>query len=474
MTTTETLRDRAEARVGTVLRGKWRLDAVLGVGGMASVYSATHRNQARVAIKLMHPEIAAEAEVTERFRREGYLGNVVDHPGTAKVLDDDVTEDGSPFLVMELLEGETVEERSTRKDRTLPVSEVVAVADKALDVLAAAHDKGVVHRDLKPENLFLTVQGELKILDFGIARMREVAPESHTRTRVGALLGTPAYMAPEQARGRWDDVDARTDIWALGATLFTLLAGRFVHEGSTVQEQLILAGSARAPSLATVAPAAPVWLVQLVDRALSFEKAARWPDARTMQAWLRQHITGDKEPERLSLPVPSVLRSNVFVMRRSSSHSDTELAETTARPVAEDISSIPPPAQRRTRALRGGGGWALGVAAGVLWWRASDPPIASGPVPEATVRVAGPAIAATVAPVVEKPAEPPVRDKPAEPASAAADPSRPTPPGGHPVGPRSRPSGDKPGADKPGEARPASTGAPVAPPASANPFDRRF
>src|SRR5262245_22960662 len=230
MSSTDSLRLRAEARLGSVLRGKWRLDEVLGVGGMASVYAATHRNQSRAAIKLVHPEIASEPEVTERFLREGYLANAVDHPGTAKVIDDDVSDDGSPFLVIELLEGETVEQRWERKGRRLPVYEVIAIADKLLDVLAVAHDKGIVHRDLKPENLFLTTSSDLKVLDFGIARMRELPAEGHTRTRLGALLGTPAFMAPEQARGRWDEVDARTDIWAVGATLFTLLTGRFVHQ----------------------------------------------------------------------------------------------------------------------------------------------------------------------------------------------------------------------------------------------------
>src|SRR5262245_35849722 len=163
MSTADPVTERAQARVGAILRGRWRLDGVLGVGGMATVYAATHRNQARVAIKVLHSEIALDPEVTERFLREGYLANGVEHPGTAKVLDDDVTDDGSPFLVMELLEGETVEARWDRKQRRLPLSEVMAIADQILDVLAAAHNKGIVHRDLKPENLFLTKTGELKI-----------------------------------------------------------------------------------------------------------------------------------------------------------------------------------------------------------------------------------------------------------------------------------------------------------------------
>ena len=101
--------ERATARIGAVLKGKWRLDAVVGIGGMASVYAATHRNQARVAIKMLHPEVALDKEVTARFLREGYVANAVGHPGTVTVLDDDISEDGAPFLVMELLTGHTLD-----------------------------------------------------------------------------------------------------------------------------------------------------------------------------------------------------------------------------------------------------------------------------------------------------------------------------------------------------------------------------
>src|SRR5262245_4415329 len=134
MPSAESMSERAQARVGSVLRGKWTLDRVLGVGGMATVYAATHRNQSRVAIKVLHAEIAADPEQTARFLREGYVADVVDHPAVATVLDDDVTADGAPFLVMELLEGETVEARWDRKERRLPASEALAIVDQVLDV----------------------------------------------------------------------------------------------------------------------------------------------------------------------------------------------------------------------------------------------------------------------------------------------------------------------------------------------------
>ncbi|MCA9631121.1 MAG: serine/threonine protein kinase, partial [Myxococcales bacterium] len=233
----DSLVQRAQARVGSVLNEKWTLESLLGVGGMAAVYAATHRNKKRGAVKLLHPELSHEPTIRQRFLREGYVANTVDHPGAVRVDDDDVTEDGAAFLVMELLEGETLESRAERKGGRLPVSEVLPVADQLLDVLIAAHAKGIVHRDLKPENLFLTRAGVLKVLDFGIARLRE-NNEKSTATQTGSTMGTPAFMAPEQARGRWEDVDARTDLWAVGAILFNLLSGRLVFEARTTNEML--------------------------------------------------------------------------------------------------------------------------------------------------------------------------------------------------------------------------------------------
>src|SRR5262249_25974496 len=156
--------------------------------------------------------------------------------GTVRVLDDDTAEDGSVFIVMDLLEGETVEALWERRGFRLSTAEVVSLVGDVLEVLGAAHAKGVVHRDLKPENLFVTCDGQLKVLDFGVARIRENSP---TQTRAGAVFGTPAFMPPEQALGRSNEVDAASDIWAVGATAFRLLSGHFVHEGSTAEEMLI-------------------------------------------------------------------------------------------------------------------------------------------------------------------------------------------------------------------------------------------
>jgi hypothetical protein len=183
-----------------------------------------------------------------------------------------------------------VEQRWEHVSRKMPMPEVLAIVDQLLGVLAAAHTKNVVHRDIKPENLFLTKAGVLKVLDFGIARVHEAQQARATSTRVGMVMGTPAFMAPEQARARWDEVDGRTDLWAVGATMFTLMSGRFVHQGSSSNEQLILSATTPAPALASVVSDVPGAVAAIVDRALAFERERRWPDAATMQQAVRLAI----------------------------------------------------------------------------------------------------------------------------------------------------------------------------------------
>ncbi|WP_437950152.1 serine/threonine-protein kinase [Sorangium sp. So ce296] len=295
----------AQARVGAVLNGAWRLDALIGLGGMAAVYAATHRGGQRVAIKLLHPARARDKVDRARFLREKAIVNTVNHPGVAAVLADDVTEDGSPFLVMELLEGETLLQRWKAQKGPLPPAEVLALSEQILEVLAAAHENGVVHRDLKPDNIFLTREHGVKILDFGIARLR--VPSSQTSLAGLRAMGTPAYMPPEQARARWDLVDARTDIWALGATMFSLLTNRYVQDAPTVNELFFLRMTCPIPSLARIQPSMHPAVVRVVDRALEFSQADRWPDARSMLAAVReaQAAVGVAPPSRATIAPPS-------------------------------------------------------------------------------------------------------------------------------------------------------------------------
>jgi len=299
----DTTTARAQARVGSLLNGRWHLDQMVGLGGMAAVYAATHRNGKRVAIKILHPEISADDNARQRFLREGYAANQVGHRGAVTADDDGTTEDGVAFLVMELLEGETIEQRSVRLGGTLKAREVLTLMVQALATLEAAHAKHIVHRDLKPENLFLTHEGVVKVLDFGIAR---VLDRSGSPSQTQGVMGTPSFMAPEQARGRWQDVDERTDLWAIGATMFTLLSGRFVHMAETANEALVAAVTERAPSLGAVAPHVHPAVVALVDKSLSYERELRFQSASEFRAALHTadaEIAGDEASPSLRVPL---------------------------------------------------------------------------------------------------------------------------------------------------------------------------
>jgi eukaryotic-like serine/threonine-protein kinase len=275
----ERVSEVASARVGTTLKGKWRLDAVLGCGGTATVYAATHRNGNRVAVKVLHPCYSAMPAERERFSREGYLANKVEHPDVVRVLDEDVDDEGNPFLVMELLDGEPLVARWKAAGYRLPVPEVLWIGDRLLAVLEKAHARGIVHRDIKPENLFLTAAGGVKVLDFGIARLRGIG----SGTMRGIVLGTPGFTAPEQARGEWDVVGARTDIWAVGATLFSLLTGRSVHEEEKTAAHLLRVSTEPVPPVRQIEPDLPDAVARLIDRALAFAPEGRFSTATEMR-----------------------------------------------------------------------------------------------------------------------------------------------------------------------------------------------
>lgn len=421
---------RAKGRVGAVLREKWRLDRLLGVGGMAAVYEGTHRNGKRGAVKVLHLELSMHPDARARFLQEGYVANRVDHPGAVSVLDDDVAEDGSVFLVMELLDGRTLEEvAASRPGRRLGAAEALALADQLLDVLAAAHDRGIVHRDLKPENLFLTREGKLKVLDFGLARVREVQGARLTRT--GNAMGTPAFLPPEQAQGQWDQVDGRTDLWAAGATLFTLLTGRLVHEATNLNQLLLAAMTHSAPALRSVAPDVPKPVAAIVDRALAFERKARWEDARAMQRAVRE--------ARRALP-PVDLAALLDAAPDSDrvdgafEKSPTLLASAVSRDAPQ------PPVKRAWIAAAAGTGAAL--LAGVIAFVAARESPTAGPIAASGAQPTQPSIEAVAPPT--QPAPTPVEPAPAQPeleppapspesATSAAPPAPPADPRPKPV-----------------------------------------
>ncbi len=339
------VRAKAEARLGCVVGSKFRLNRVLGVGGMATVYEATHRNGKRVALKLLHGELTTSERQRKRFIREAHVANAIDHPGIVQIHDDGIDPELGTFLIVELLEGESVSQLQRRHGGGLDPGTVVRIADQVLDVLIAAHARGVVHRDIKPDNLFVVEGGALKVLDFGIARFFEPVPGATLDTQAGTLLGTPAFMPQEQARGRWDEVDARSDLWSVGATMFSLLSGEHVHRADTPNEQLGRAMTMPARSLATVVPALPPDLIAIVDRALRYSPTERWPDARSMQAALRGvNVAGTALPRTTKEPLPASLERTL--------------------PAVLDLPSLSSPPRRSWRKAL-----AMGVVlAGILGW----------------------------------------------------------------------------------------------------------
>jgi serine/threonine-protein kinase len=328
----------ATARVGTTLRSKWKLDSLLGLGGMAAVYSATHRNGMAGAVKILDPIVGRNDAMRERFLREGYLANSVNHPSAVLVLDDDTTEDGHVYLVMELLDGSTLEELAAESAGKLPAREVMDALGQVLDALSHAHARGIVHRDIKPDNLFLTTSGLLKILDFGIAGLLETE-RAVSITQTGAPMGTPAFMSPEQARGRSKLVDAQSDIYAVGATMFTLLSGQLVHGSDiTISEYVAMTFTTQARSVRSVAPHLPEPIVAVVDRALRLHKAERWPSAADMLIALRAaYETVFGEPMAPAIPAAPVSRRSL-----TSLHEVKSLTPV-SREQRDSANTMPPP-----------------------------------------------------------------------------------------------------------------------------------
>lgn len=288
-------------RSSALVAERYQLVRELGRGGMGSVYEARHTWTGRkVALKTLHGHLASEPSAIERFRREARAGVVGAHPNIAEVLDMGVDPiDGTLYLALELLDGEDLARRLGR-DRSLAPREALALLVPAMMALDAAHRAGVIHRDIKPGNLFVARGADgadrLKVIDFGIANLADAAP----LTRSGAPMGTPQYMAPEQARGE-SDLDARADVWSMGVVCFEVLAGRRPFDGARYHDVLVQVLTARPPSLQSVAPHLDGGLCAIVDRALEPERGRRHPTMSTMAAALAALPAFEAEPWAVAL-----------------------------------------------------------------------------------------------------------------------------------------------------------------------------
>jgi serine/threonine-protein kinase len=290
--------------VGQLIADKYRVTRHLAGGGLAEVYEAIHEQIGQhFAIKILRRHFAAFPEVADRFLTEARAASAIGHPGIVRVFDIGKLDSGEPYLVMELLQGEDLCDLLQRRKK-LPSDEAVRIMLLILDALAAAHEAGVVHRDLKPENVVLmrgpAGQPWVKIIDFGIARLVQQGEGAGRQTGAGAVLGTPYYAAPEQARGV-EDVDGRADLYAVGVILYEMVTGRLPYDGASITEIISKVLTEPFPEARRFEPTVPLQLERIILRATLKNRDQRYRTAHDFAAALRP-FRGEPVP----VPGPTV------------------------------------------------------------------------------------------------------------------------------------------------------------------------
>jgi CheY-like chemotaxis protein len=317
------VRAPSEDLVGTLLAGRYRVGARLGSGGMGSVHEAVREDLGNmpVAIKVLHPTLATDLDVLRRFEREAHTVASLDHPNIVRIVDFHMVPDEPALLVMERLHGFSVADALTMGQK-FEVEEVAFITLQVLAALEAAHGANVVHRDLKPDNIFLIslpgTPNVVKILDFGVAKLVD-GPRNDKLTQTGMVMGTPAYMAPEQARGV--TVDARCDLYAVGCLMYEALTGRppFVAENYNALIYEIQLGTP--PKLLDYRPEVDAAFVRLIEKAMARDPEARFQTARSMadavSDWLAPTAAGSRTLSDTSpLTTAKTLRPPVPVRER--------------------------------------------------------------------------------------------------------------------------------------------------------------
>jgi serine/threonine-protein kinase len=290
--------------------GKYRLARVLGRGASGKVYLGVHPQiGSRVAIKVLLPRAVAQPSSVWRFENEARAASRIRHEGIVQVFDLLRTSDGRPCIVMEYLDGAPLAEHIQIRGVTMPLAQAGRVVSDTLDALGAAHAAGVIHRDLKPHNIYVTEGGRAKLLDFGVAKLRDVDAADSPRTATGALLGTPDYLAPEQATN--SPVDHRSDLYAIGAILFECVTGTRPFVTDSLFELLHLHVTLPPPRASAFRPEIPAALDAVIDRALEKQPERRFDSAHAMDDALRRAVGLSRRRRRHPTPEPVVARESL-------------------------------------------------------------------------------------------------------------------------------------------------------------------
>jgi len=382
--------------VGRVVAGRYRIVRPLGAGGMGAVYEAEHTALGRVvALKVLVPALAQDAEAVARFEREARSAAAIGHPGIVEVFDLGVDE-GRAFLVMERLEGEELAVR-IRREGAQSAAWVARLGRDLSDAVASAHDRGIVHRDLKPQNVFLVNAGRrrdvVKVLDFGIAKLKEADRADAPVTKTGAIYGTPLYMPPEQLRGE-RDLDGRSDVWAIGAVLHEALAGRPPFLAESLPELVLRITTEPPPDLER--GDVPASLRAVVSRALSKRREERFASAHALADALHDVV----------VEIGAEGSSDAWTRTPAAGPADDAFAATVHSGVASRLAAgavtAAPTSTRKRRALAGvAAGLIAIVAAGAWFVVTSTEPSANtdrqepGPVPPAATASPDPPAPAT-------------------------------------------------------------------------------
>ena len=324
-------------QAGDLISGKYRLLRLLGAGGMGSVWAARNELTDRdFAIKFLHPKLADNKEALQRFFLEARACGQIKHPAVVDVYDMGQAEDGSPYLVMQLLEGEGFDQRLSRAGCFRPAEAASWIAFIARG-LEEAHVRGLVHRDLKPANVFFALddRGDVipKILDFGVSKATGTSATAElVLTSTGAVLGSPAYMSPEQARGD-TDVDGRSDVWSLGVILYESLTGKIPFDAANYNALMVSIITQPHKPVAEVAPGVPSELSQIVDQALSKDRGERISTARELAdrlEGLASRLTGST-PMVYGMRTPTMMGASPLPRSPTTQNAWTEGPPTAAR-----------------------------------------------------------------------------------------------------------------------------------------------